>query len=233
MTRPERTPRSHPQVARPALSRRGLLEPFPEERSDATNSLALSLSKSTPRRWKGKNDRACLIATITLPLSRVRTGTHSVHPVAISVNTIVCTKLPDEDVPECPRNRPRRNRAADHSSPRRCAPAPIGEPPNSFLLGGAGRREPQPGPLPKAVVAGSLSAACRGARHRALAGHAVQALAARQVSTAAAVLNIAAPMPPTTPRALREHRRHSEGCASCCQVSWTRDDGSTRIACLR
>ncbi|RUV60626.1 hypothetical protein EOA85_09050 [Mesorhizobium sp. M5C.F.Ca.IN.020.29.1.1] len=62
---------------------------------------ALSFSRSTPSRGKGKNERACWIATITLPLSRVRTGTHSVHPVAISVNTIVCTKLPDEDVPEC------------------------------------------------------------------------------------------------------------------------------------
>ncbi|WP_292572401.1 hypothetical protein [Mesorhizobium sp.] len=61
---------------------------------------ALSLSKSTPSRGKGKSERARLIATITLPLSRVRTGTHSVQPVAISVSTIVCTKLPDEDVPE-------------------------------------------------------------------------------------------------------------------------------------
>ncbi|WP_167549750.1 hypothetical protein [Ensifer aridi] len=40
------------------------------------------------------------MAAITRPLSRVRTGTHSVQPVAISVSTIVCAKLPDEDVPE-------------------------------------------------------------------------------------------------------------------------------------
>ncbi|WP_245477879.1 hypothetical protein [Mesorhizobium sp. M5C.F.Cr.IN.023.01.1.1] len=37
---------------------------------------------------------------MTRPLSRVRTGTHSVHPVAISFKTMVCTKLPDEEVPE-------------------------------------------------------------------------------------------------------------------------------------
>ncbi|WP_164759713.1 hypothetical protein, partial [Mesorhizobium sp. M5C.F.Ca.IN.020.29.1.1] len=37
---------------------------------------------------------------MTRPLSRVRTGTHSVQPVAISVKTIICTKLPDEEVPE-------------------------------------------------------------------------------------------------------------------------------------
>lgn len=48
-----------------------------------------------------RRERACLIAMITLPLSRVRTGMHSVQPVAMSVSTIVCTKLPDEDVPEC------------------------------------------------------------------------------------------------------------------------------------
>lgn len=41
---------------------------------------ALSLSKSTPSNGKGNRERACLIAMITLPLSRVRTGMHSVQP---------------------------------------------------------------------------------------------------------------------------------------------------------
>lgn len=45
-------------------------------------------------------------------------GTHSVHPVAISVNTIVCTKLPDEDVPECATKSTRRNRAGSFQSPK-------------------------------------------------------------------------------------------------------------------
>ncbi|AZN97996.1 MAG: hypothetical protein EOQ42_00595 [Mesorhizobium sp.] len=49
---------------------------------------------------KGNNDLARLMAAMTRPLPRVRTGTHSVQPVAISVKTIVCTKLPDEEVPE-------------------------------------------------------------------------------------------------------------------------------------
>ncbi len=59
---------------------------------------ALSLSKSTPSSGKGNSDLAHLMAAITRTLSRVRTGTHSVQPVAITVSTIVCTKLPDEEV---------------------------------------------------------------------------------------------------------------------------------------
>ncbi|WP_246529639.1 hypothetical protein [Microvirga zambiensis] len=61
---------------------------------------ALSLSKSTPSSGKGNSDRACWIAAITRPPSRVRTGTHSVQPVAISVRTMVWTKLPEDEVPE-------------------------------------------------------------------------------------------------------------------------------------
>lgn len=49
---------------------------------------------------KAKQRPGTFNGTIASTLSRVRTGTHSVQPVAISVSTIVCTKLPDEEVPE-------------------------------------------------------------------------------------------------------------------------------------
>ncbi|WP_292465664.1 hypothetical protein [Mesorhizobium sp.] len=49
---------------------------------------------------RGTTALARLMAAMTRPLSRVRTGTHSVQPVAISVKTIVCKKLPDEELPE-------------------------------------------------------------------------------------------------------------------------------------
>ncbi|WP_287355184.1 hypothetical protein [Mesorhizobium sp.] len=100
--------------------------------------------RQTAAQGQGNRERACLIAMITLPLLRVRTGMHSVQPVAISVSTIVCTKLPDQDVPECAQQ----SRAADLSNRRRCGLAPSGELPNSFLPGGAGRRERRCGPQP-------------------------------------------------------------------------------------
>ncbi|MCF6102600.1 MULTISPECIES: hypothetical protein [Mesorhizobium] len=70
--------------------------------------------RQTAAQGQGNRERACLIAMITLPLLRVRTGMHSVQPVAISVSTIVCTKLPDQDVPECAQQ----SRAADLSNRR-------------------------------------------------------------------------------------------------------------------
>lgn len=60
----------------------------------------LLLLKSTPRSGNEKSRCACCVAATTRLLSRLRTGTHLVHPVAMSVSTIICTKLPEEDVPE-------------------------------------------------------------------------------------------------------------------------------------
>src|SRR5512133_3547324 len=60
---------------------------------------APSLSKSTPRSENVNSLRAATSASITSAPLRTTTGTHSVQPVATSVSTIVCTKLPAADVP--------------------------------------------------------------------------------------------------------------------------------------
>ena len=60
----------------------------------------LSLSKSTPRRGKGNSVLAFVIASMTSAPSRNTTGTHSVHPLAISVSTKVWMNNPAADGPE-------------------------------------------------------------------------------------------------------------------------------------
>ncbi len=55
---------------------------------------SLPLSVSTPRRGNGIVGRRRASASTTRPLSRTRSGRHSVQPVAISVSVRVCTKLP-------------------------------------------------------------------------------------------------------------------------------------------
>jgi hypothetical protein len=60
-----------------------------------------SLSKSTARSGNGNNTIAAASASMTIAPLRATSGTHSVQPVATSVSTIVCTKPPAADVPEC------------------------------------------------------------------------------------------------------------------------------------
>src|SRR5580704_2484674 len=60
-----------------------------------------SLSKSTPRSGNGNSVIAAVSVSMTSAPLRATNGRHSVQPVAMSVKTIVCTKLPAADVPEC------------------------------------------------------------------------------------------------------------------------------------
>ena len=61
----------------------------------------LSLSKSIPRNGNGNSSRARFRACMTISASRTTIGMHSVHPVATSVSTNVCTNAPDTVVPPC------------------------------------------------------------------------------------------------------------------------------------
>src|SRR5438105_167553 len=61
----------------------------------------LSLSVSNPRRAKGSSLRISLSTSVNSRCSRTSSGAHSVHPVAMSVNTRVCTKLPFATGPLC------------------------------------------------------------------------------------------------------------------------------------
>src|SRR5215218_9158718 len=54
----------------------------------------LSLSVSNPSRSKGSSLRSSVKTSLSRPCSRTSNGPHSVHPVAMSVKTSVCTKLP-------------------------------------------------------------------------------------------------------------------------------------------
>src|SRR3954453_7306478 len=61
----------------------------------------LSLSVSNPSRSKGSSLRSSVKTALSRPCSRTSNGPHSVHPVAMSVNTSVCTKLPLAEGPLC------------------------------------------------------------------------------------------------------------------------------------
>src|SRR3954465_8506 len=61
----------------------------------------LSLSVSNPSRSKGRSLRSSVKTALSRPCSRTSNGPHSVHPVAMSVNTSVCTKLPLAEGPLC------------------------------------------------------------------------------------------------------------------------------------
>src|SRR3954468_15370543 len=61
----------------------------------------LSLSVSNPSRSKGSSLRSSVKTALSRPCSRTSNGPHSVHPVAMSVKTSVCTKLPLAEGPLC------------------------------------------------------------------------------------------------------------------------------------
>ena len=61
---------------------------------------SLPLSMSIPRSGNGSAPRNWVSASTTRRASRTRSGTHSVHPLAMSVSTSVQTKLPDRVPPE-------------------------------------------------------------------------------------------------------------------------------------
>src|SRR3954470_8522862 len=81
----------------------------------------LSLSVSNPSRSKGSSLRSSVKTALSRPCSRTSNGPHSVHPVAMSVKTSVCTKLPLAEGLLCATPL-RQHPAADRASPRRCAP---------------------------------------------------------------------------------------------------------------
>src|SRR5215218_3987655 len=61
----------------------------------------LSLSVSNPSRSKGSSLRSSVKPSLSRPCFRTSNGPHSVHPVAMSVKTSVCTKLPLAEGPLC------------------------------------------------------------------------------------------------------------------------------------
>src|SRR5713101_6449685 len=61
----------------------------------------LSLSVSNPSRAKGSSLRISFSTSVSSRCSRTSSGAHSVHPVAMSVKTRVCTKLPFATGPLC------------------------------------------------------------------------------------------------------------------------------------
>src|SRR3954468_21312930 len=61
----------------------------------------LSLSVSNPSRSEGSSLRSSVKTSLSRPCSRTSNGPHSVHPVAMSVKTSVCTKLPLAEEPLC------------------------------------------------------------------------------------------------------------------------------------
>src|SRR3954454_18563358 len=61
----------------------------------------LSLSVSNPSRSKGSSWRSSVKTALSRPCSRTSNGPHSVHPVAMSVKTSVCTKLLLAEGPLC------------------------------------------------------------------------------------------------------------------------------------
>jgi len=63
------------------------------------NSLPLSLSM--PRSGNGIVVLRRSSASVTSPLSRTSSGTHSTQPLAMSVSTRVWTKLPSSRSPQC------------------------------------------------------------------------------------------------------------------------------------
>src|SRR4051812_1639027 len=98
----------------------------------------LSLSVSNPSRSKGSSLRSSVKTALSRPCSRTSNGPHSVHPVAMSVNTSVCTKLPLAEGPlcatksastnpgggSCQSEGAHRNAAADRRGRRRPPPGP-------------------------------------------------------------------------------------------------------------
>lgn len=90
-----RTPGLRTDHSRPACVRwrRSSARPRPDR--SCGMRVAPSLSKSTPSSGNGNSSRALAIASMTSVPSRVRTGKHSVQPVATSVSTSVWTKLPE------------------------------------------------------------------------------------------------------------------------------------------
>src|SRR3954467_12383942 len=61
----------------------------------------LSLSVSNPSRSEGSSLRSSVKTSLSRPCSRTSNGPHSAHPVAMSVKTSVCTKLPLAEEPLC------------------------------------------------------------------------------------------------------------------------------------
>ncbi len=61
----------------------------------------LSLSVSNPSRANGSSLRNSLSTSVNRRCSRTNSGAHSVQPVAMSVSTKVCTKLPFATGPLC------------------------------------------------------------------------------------------------------------------------------------
>ena len=61
----------------------------------------LSLSVSNPSSAKGNSLRNSLSTSVSSRCSRTNSGAHSVQPVAMSVSTKVCTKLPFATGPLC------------------------------------------------------------------------------------------------------------------------------------
>src|SRR5258708_4752082 len=95
----------------------------------------LSLSVSNPSRANGSSLRNSLSTSVNRRCSRTNSGAHSVQPVAMSVSTKVCTKLPFATGPLCDLgtvNPPPRRRAPPRlftRPPRQASSHRAGDPP--------------------------------------------------------------------------------------------------------
>ena len=129
-----------------------------------------------------------MIASRTRLLSRSSTGTHSVQPVAMSVSTKVCTKLPPRSSRSARRSRPRRTPAAriipvaegaDRDGAADCSSAPpaAGDPPRATSRISESSRS---------MVAGLIARAAHARPRRAATGHAARAPAAARGSSPSA-----------------------------------------------